>query len=312
MTEDLSPVPEAEVRWARTLRPGQRAELVVLDVHSGHGTTVLTSSDRLFEAPNWSPNGRWIVLNADGRLFRVDLEGAPELAEIPSSGLPELNNDHLVSPDGGHHFVSANDGHIYRLAWDGGKAQRVTSPKDPSRRFRHFLHGISPDGSRLAYVGTEVLDGDEWGRRAVWELDLHTGEEHLVGGGFSPADGPEYARDGALYFNSEFRSSEEGHAQLFRHDPTTRSTEQLTFDERVNWFPHIAPDGRNLVYLSYGPGTSGHPADVPVIIRTLDGDDRTPRDLVSLFGGQGTINVNCWAPDSRRIAFVRYPIASDE
>jgi hypothetical protein len=30
--------------------------------------------------------------------------------------------------------------------------------------------------------------------------------------------------------------------------------------------------------------------------------------LVDLFGGQGTINVNSWAPDSRRFAFVRYEL----
>jgi hypothetical protein len=27
-----------------------------------------------------------------------------------------------------------------------------------------------------------------------------------------------------------------------------------------------------------------------------------------LFGGQGTINVNSWSPDSRRFAFVRYEV----
>jgi len=27
-----------------------------------------------------------------------------------------------------------------------------------------------------------------------------------------------------------------------------------------------------------------------------------------LFGGQGTLNVNSWSPDSRRFAFAAYPV----
>ena len=33
------------------------------------------------------------------------------------------------------------------------------------------------------------------------------------------------------------------------------------------------------------------------------------RDLVHLFGGQGTINVPSWAPDSRALAYVDDPLA---
>ncbi|MEW1811944.1 biopolymer transporter Tol [Pseudarthrobacter phenanthrenivorans] len=279
-----------------------------MNADTGEGTVVLTSDTQLFEAPNWSPDGRWIVVNADGKLFRLEADNPETLHEISATGLPELNNDHLISPDGSMHFLSANDGHIYRLPWEGGAAVRVTHPKEPQRRFRHFLHGISADGTRLAYVGTEMRDGDEWGRRALWELDLQTGSERLVGDGFSPADGPEYGPQGLLYFNSEVASSIDGHAQIFRRNQATATTEQLTFDERVNWFPHPSPDGRYLVYLSYEPGTLGHPADLPVIIRAVDNSDGSVRDLAAVFGGQGTINVNSWSPDSRRFAFVEYPI----
>ncbi len=88
---------------------------------------------------------------------------------------------------------------------------------------------------------------------------------------------------------------------------TDRHIDQLAFDEPVNWFPHLSPDGRRVVYVSFPPGTLGHPADRPVQLRELLPDGMT-RVLVHLFGGQGTINVNSWAPDSRRFAYVRYPI----
>lgn len=301
---------EQPVRYARTLLPGQRAELCVLDVDNGDSRLVLSSEDQLFESPNWHPDGRWIVVNADGALYRVDSHAPSDLEPIQAPGLPELNNDHLVSPDGRWHYVSANDWHLYRVPWEGGHPECITVPKAPERRFRHFLHGVSPDGSTLVYVGTEDLDGDEWGSRALWSLNLVSGEERLIGDGYSPADGPDFAPDGAsVFFNSEASSSVPGHAQLFRHDLAQGSVRQFTFDERVNWFPHPSPDGQRLVYLSYPPGTLGHPADLPVVLRLIDLPDGPPRDLVELPGGQGTINVPCWAPDSRRIAYIRYPFS---
>ncbi len=305
MAENQSP---ESVRYARTLGSGQRAELYVLDVQTGDSQLLLTSTDVLFEAPNWHPEGRWIVVNGDGVLHRVDVDEPSGLEQIPASGLPELNNDHLIAPDGRWHYVSANDGHLYRLPWEGGQAERVTSTKAPERAFRHFLHGVSPAGRTLAYVGTENLDGDEWGRRAIWLLDLDSGEERLLGDGYSPADGPEFSPDGhSVYLNSEVASNVEGHAQLFRHDLRDGSVQQLTSDERVNWFPHPSPEGRRLVYLSYPPGTVGHPADLAVELRMIDLSDGRPRTLIALPGGQGTVNVTSWAPDGKRLAYVSYP-----
>jgi Tol biopolymer transport system component len=300
-------------RGGRRLRPGQRAVLVVLDVGSGTEHRLLTSRDRLIEAPCWHPEGEWIVVNADGLLFRVPARVAATPEQIPADGLPPVNNDHILSPDGSWHLVSADDGHLYRLPWGGGAAERISSDKPAERSFRHFLHGISPDGRTVAYVGTELLSGDTWGTRALWTLDLETGREDLVGTGFSPADGPEFSPDGTqLYFNSEVASPAAGHAQLFRITLADGELEQLTDDERVNWFPHVSPDGRLLSYLSYPAGTGGHPADLPVELRLIELSTGERRDLASLPGGQGTINVNSWAPDSTRFAYVAYPITAEE
>lgn len=298
-------------RWARRLRDGQVAELYVLDVTTGTYTMILSSSDILIEAPNWHPDGHWIVVNGDGVLFKVDTDAPSALQPIDCNDLPELNNDHVIAPDGSCFYVSANDGHLYRLSFSGGVSERLTTDKAPERRFRHFLHGVSPDNRVLLYVGTEDRDGDEWGTRAIWSLDLESGDERMVGGGYSPADGPEFGPDGtAVFFNSEFRSPTDGHAQLFRHEIASGNVDQLTSDERVNWFPHPSPDGTRLVYLSYPPGTVGHPPDVEVELRALDLPAGSPDTLVTLFGGQGTINVPSWSPDSTRLAYVAYPISS--
>ena len=41
-------------------------------------------------------------------------------------------------------------------------------------------------------------------------------------------------------------------------------------------------------------------------IYVMNADGTGARRLVSLFGGQGTINVNSWAPDSTRFTYIRY------
>ena len=120
------------------------------------------------------------------------------LEPIRTEGLPALNNDHLVSPDGTHHYVSAQDGHIWQVPWDGGAAQQITTSKSPDRRFRHYLHGISPDGDSIAFVGTEALGDAPAGNRSLWIRNTGTGVENLVGDGYSPADGPEFSPDGRL------------------------------------------------------------------------------------------------------------------
>jgi Tol biopolymer transport system component len=90
--------------------------------------------------------------------------------------------------------------------------------------------------------------------------------------------------------------------------PDGSAVSRVTDDERVNWFPHPSPDGQHILYLSFPPGTVGHPADREVVLRLTGPDGRGGRDLRTLPGGQGTLNVNSWSPDSRRFAFVGYPI----
>ncbi len=94
--------------------------------------------------------------------------------------------------------------------------------------------------------------------------------------------------------------------------PDGTGIEQLTHDDRVNWFPHISPDGKWIVYISFPPGTVKHPANKDVILRRMKSDGSEHADVVALFGGQGTINVNSWSPDSKRFAYVAYPFVSNE
>ncbi|WP_406437992.1 hypothetical protein OHB14_56385 [Streptomyces sp. NBC_01613] len=289
---------------ARRLRSGQRARIRVWNRATGAARTVYESHDRLYEAPNWTPDGRLLV-NGDGLLWTLPTDGSAAPRAVPAQGLPDVNNDHVLSPDGTTVFASANDWHIWEVPLVGGAARRITAEDGGM----HFLHGVSPDGRRLGYVRLEPEGDNWWASATIHTVGVDGRDDVAVTTDPGPADGCEWTPDGAwIYFNTEQFSQQPGHAQLARVRPDGTELEQLTFDERVNWFPHIAPTGDVAVYLSYPPGTTGHPADLPVELRLVHVDAwQEPTTLVALDGGQGTINVPSWAPDASAFAFVDYP-----
>ena len=288
-------------RRGRSLQPGQTAELTISQA-DGTGRTVILTADEVIEAPNWTPDGQSLIFNAGGELWRIAATGG-EPVRIDTGDRRDLNNDHVLSPDGATAYVSADDGHLYAVPLAGGTPRRVSNTHATPHHY--YLHGISPDGLTLSYVAVEAPQGQR--RINIFTIPAAGGADTRLTDLDAPHDGPEYSPDGAwIYFNSERNSP--GHAQCFRMRADGRDVQQLTHDDRVNWFPHPSPDGETLVYLSYPPGTQGHPADKDVILRTMRPDGSGQRDIAAFFGGQGTINVNSWAPDSRRFAYVAYPL----
>ncbi|TCL71033.1 PD40 domain-containing protein [Rhizobium sp. BK251] len=289
----------------RRLHDGQISQLVVAS-RDGSRVEVIYETTELIEAPNWMPDGKWLVYNGDGRLFRISPDGTVGPSRINTAPIEDLNNDHVVSPDGKHLYISANDGHLYRVGIDGGTPERVSNEQDPSRGFRYYLHGISPDGETLAYVGLELEGGKVITR--VCTIPSAGGPDTVLTDGACPVDGPEYSPDGAwIYFNSEAAAKVPGHAQVFRMRPDGSDLQQLTHDELVNWFPHLSPDGSIVAYIAFPQGTVGHPADKDVIIRTMRPEGGATVDIDRFNGGQGSINVASWSPDSKSFAYVRYP-----
>lgn len=301
----------------RTLLPGQSSRILVVDAVSGETEVVFESDALLVEAPNWSADGRDLVVNADGRLFRLPATGGP-LTEIELGGVPEINNDHVLSPDGRSVVVSAKDGHLYEVPWAGGQGRRITRDHPEGRGYKNYLHGVSADGSSLAViVGSRPTprSGPETWRTNIALVDVADGRTTLVTDDDHADDGAEFSPDGAwIWFNSERFTSDRGHAQLARIRSDGTGLQRVFESDTVDWFPHPSPDASSLVYLAYENGTEGHPENRDVMIRVLRLDAGEPvassaRDLLPLFGGQGTLNVNGWAPDSRRFACVDYPLA---
>lgn len=206
----------------------------------------------------------------------------------------------MLSADGQQIAIShgtKEDGQsrIYTLPITGGTPRLVT-PMAPS-----YLHGWSPDGKQLAYCAARKGNFD------VYVIPAEGGEEQRLTTAEGLDDGPEYAPDGKhIWFNS-VRS---GLMQVWRMKADGSEQTQMTFDEtRNSWFPHVSPDGQQVVFITYYKGDlepGQHLANKNVELRIMPATGGESRLLVKLFGGQGTINVNSWAPDSRRFAFVSY------
>jgi len=271
------------------------SHLEILDLASGQ-RKIIYSTDEIIEAPNWTRDGKSLIYNSHGRLFRFDLAtGASSL--IDTGDATRNNNDHVLSFDGSMLAISNHspDDHlsrIYTLPVEGG-APRLVTPIGPS-----YLHGWSPDGKSLVYCAERNGDYD------VYRISIDGGVEEQLTTAIGLDDGPEYTPDGSyIYFNS-VRS---GGMQIWRMRPDGSNQEQMTNDDCNNWFAHIAPDGKSFVFISYLPGEvdpGDHPAAKRVYLRLLPLDGGTPKVLAYLYGGQGTINVPSWSPDGSQLAFV--------
>jgi len=118
--------------------------------------------------------------------------------------------------------------------------------------------------------------------------------------------GPDYTPDGQwIYFNS-VRS---GNMKIWRMHPDGTQQEQVsTGDDSRDWFPHVSPDGKWVAYISFGTDVApgDHPANRFVSIKVMPVSGGPARVVAKLFGGQGTMNVPSWSPDSTHLAFVSY------
>ena len=282
---------------------GSRSDTVsylnVMDYETGEIHT-LAKFDHVIEAPNWMRTTGELVYNSNGLLYAWK-DGAER--RIDTGLCTNCNNDHVLSPEEDAIAVSHmtfDEGftsRVYIVPFDGS-GPRLVTPNSPS-----FLHGWSPDGKEMAYCAFREING----RR---EVDVYTipaegGEEkRLTNGGFN--DGPEYSPDGKhIWFNS----TRTGLMQVWRMNRDGSDPVRMTGNEENCWFGHISPDGKKVVYIVYHKGhlrPDEHLPNMQCELWGMNADGSDAHRLCSFFGGQGTINVNSWAPDSRHFAFVSY------
>lgn len=289
---------------ANDYNPGQAGwlgcRLETLNVFDGK-RKVIYEKDGRFEAPNWMPAGDKLLFNMDGSLYKIPVDGG-ELEKLNTGFANNNNNDHGISFDGkklaiSHHRAGLNGGGstVYVLPLEGGTPQLITE-ETPS-----YWHGWAPNNKEVAYVaqrnGSTIYN--------IYKKSINGGNEvaltHNKPG--EHVDGCEYSPDGKyIYYNG----SQSGTMQLWRMKPDGSDKEQLTFDQYNNWFPHLSPDGKWIAFISFSPDIefNSHPSYKRVMLRLMPVSGGAPRVIAYLYGGQGTINVPSWSPDSKRIAFV--------
>lgn len=291
--------------WAQHPLP-EISYLQIFDLKTGT-SQVIKEFPFTVEAPNWSPDGKWLLVNKDGKLYRLAPDGSTDLEEISTGSITHCNNDHVISADGKWIGISSNsnqreyNSYVYIVPATGGEPRQIT-PIGPS-----YLHGISPDGKTMAYCAfRDDPDAD------VWVKPVKGGKERRLTTEPGLDDGPEYSPDGKYIW---FNSVRTGRMQAWRMKANGKEQKQMTFDEDMNsWFPHISPDNKKVVYIAYhdyeiAPGE--HLANRNVQLRMIPAEGGEPVVLKEMFGGQGSINVNSWSPDSEKFAFISYRLKDE-
>lgn len=276
------------------------SRLETIDVRSGHRRIVHVENHR-FEAPNWMPDGDKLLYNMDGLLYTIPVKGG-EPSRLNTGFATNHNNDHGISFDGkmlaiSHHREGFPGGGstVYVLPLEGGEPKIVTE-KTPS-----YWHGWAPNNREVVYVASREGNAGY----NIYKKSIDGGEEMALTNTLKNehVDGPEYSPDGKyIYYNG----SASGTMQIWRMKPDGSQKEQITFDADNDWFPHISPDGKWIAYISFPPDipVNDHPHYKRVTLKLLPADGGVPKVIAYLYGGQGTINVPSWSPDSKYFSFV--------
>ncbi|MBW8000910.1 MAG: DUF1349 domain-containing protein [Planctomycetes bacterium] len=273
--------------------PILESTLETINIETGKRKIIYQAKEH-FEAPNWSRDGKSLIFNQGGKIYTIDVNGGkPQL--IDTGFATHCNNDHGLSPDGKQFVVSHHTekgSQIFILPSKGGEPKLVTELA-PS-----YWHGWSPDGKTLAYCA------ERNGQYDIYTIPVEGGKETRLTDAPGLDDGPDYSPDGKyIYINSE----RTGLMKIWRIDADGKNQTQITTDpDYADWFAHPSPDGKWIIFVSFDKSVKGHPANKDVALRLMPVDGGKPKIIAELFGGQGTINVPSWSPDSKYAAFVSY------
>jgi TolB protein len=299
--------------------PKYRTHFVIYDIEKKTQTTLFTIEGE-WHAPNWTPDGKYIVSDMGGALYRIPVSGA-------DSGKPEkiygsekfmLTNDHALSWDGKQIAItgiamplpakvrSMADIHtpILIMNMDGSTAHEV---------HLGWLHGWSPDAKDVVYTH---VNGDNNKISNIYRIASDGSGELQMTSNKALDDGPEYSADGKwIYFCSNRSGKWDGwRMPADGAGPDDRLAEKITSSgDTQDWFPHVSPDGKWLYTMSY---PIDHPNHTFIgdgmkvkLLRLAKGVAAKGAELTTVrtfFGGQGAGNTGGWTADSKKFAWTEY------
>lgn len=283
--------------FAQTSQLTSRLEIYSLE---SNDRKVIYEEKGHFEAPNWSLDGSYLIINQDGLLYKIKADGSTK-SQLNTGEAVKCNNDHGISPDGTMLAISNNDpisdapygsSRIYTVPIEGGKPKLVTT------EYPSYWHGWAPESNAVVYTARRNDNFD------IYRISIEGGKEERLTNDPGLDDGPEYSPDGNFIYYNSMKS---GKMEIWRMKSDGSEKEQLTNDRYSNWFAHPSPDGNYFVFISYHKDQGDqHPAMKAVSLRLYDLKTKEIKSLCMFIGGQGTINVPSWSPDSKHFAFVSY------
>jgi TolB protein len=118
-----------------------RSKITVYDLAARSGK-VLYQADQVIEAPNWSRDGKFLMVNTGGNLYRLPVAGEAKLEQITlAPGTYRCNNDHDYTRDGKMLAFSATSGtarasQVFVAGADGSGVKLLTPVANAS-----YFHG---------------------------------------------------------------------------------------------------------------------------------------------------------------------------
>ena len=300
--------------------PKYRTHFVMYDVQKKTTKTMFTIQGE-WHAPNWTPDGKYVISDMGGELYRVPVSGAnagkPE--KISLSEKMEATNDHALSWDGKRIAITGITPPMpakIRTPADIHNPLFVMNTDGSGAREIHlgWLHGWSPDGKYVVYT---QYHGDNYD---LYRINADGSGELLLTVNKAQDDGPEYTADGKwIYFCSNRSGKWDGwRMPADGAGSDDKLAEKITNGDTQDWFPHISPDGKWLYTISY---PMDHPDHTYIgdgikikLLRLENGVAAKGAELTTVrtfFGGQGSGNTGGWAPDSKKFAWTEYEVLTD-